>query len=526
MDERNDRETLEEQEQPNQIWEQLKAYSSYIILLGLVGVMAALVSVAWLGELNVVGQILLVVGLVLMVLYIALEPQIARRVVSARQTRYGLNAVIMSLAFVGIVILVNVALYKYNTRHDFTAGQEYSISQQTIKILENLDQEVQLTVFIQDMDSRRDKLEDLLKEYTRRTDRLQYEFVDPDSRPALAQRYGITRYGTLVFESGENRQDTFGMAEQDITGAILKVTRGETKRVYFLVGHNERDPESAEQTGYNTAKTALENSNYEVVQLNLVVSGTVPADAGVVILVAPQTPLGEREVPALLNYLHGGGKLFLLLDPIQTTGLEDSLRDTYGVMFGNDVVIDPVNSVQGEPLMPVMLEYPFSEITNDLGLTFFPLARSVTQTAPLPDGVTVQSLMKTSDQSWGETSLDDPNPKLDEGADVKGPLNLGLSVEVAEPLLGAGGGARLVLIGNSSFASNQIFDQYSNGDLFVNCVNWLAEEEELISIRPKPPVENQLNLLPYQVPPIIFSSVCLLPLLILGVGGLVWWRRR
>jgi len=522
MDERNDREPS--QEQFREAWEQLKVYSSYFILLGLVGLMAALVSFAWLGELNIVGQALLVIGLVLVVLYIALEPQIARRVITARQTRYGLNALVMSLAFVGIVVLINVALYKYNTRHDYTAGKEYSISPQTVKILQNLEPEVHVTVFMQEMDGRRDKLEGLFKEYTRHTAKLRYEFVDPDRRPALARQYDITRYGTLVFESGEKRQDTFGITEQDLTSAILKVIR-ETKRVYFLTGHKEPGLDDTAQTGYSKAKTSLESNNYEVAELNLVVSGTVPADAALVVLAAPRTPLGEKETPAIQSYLRDGGKLFLLLDPGQTTGLEESLQKEYGVAFENDIVVDPVKSAQGEPLMPVMLDYTWSQITKDLGLTFFPLARSITQTTPSPEGVVVQALLRTSDESWGETDFQNPNPQFDEGVDIKGPLTLGLTVEKTASPVG-GGDARLVLIGNSSFASNLIFEQQSNGDLFANCVNWLAEEEDLVSIRPKPPVENRLNLTPLQVPPIIFSSVCLLPLLILGVGGLVWWRRR
>jgi len=522
----DENELVEHDDDQPSAWEQLKAYSSTVILLGLVGVMAALVSFAWLGELNIVGQLLLVIGLILVILYIALEPQIVQRAATARQTRYGLNALVMSLAFVGIVFLVNVALYKYNTRHDYTAGQDYTISQQTVKILENLDQEIRVTVFIREMDGRRDKLEDLLKEYTRRTDKLRYEFVDPDVRPGLTNQYAITRYGTLVFESEGRRQDTFGATEQDITSAIIKVTRGEAKRVYFLTGHKEPGLDDAANTGYSKAKTALESNNYEAIELNLVVSGTIPADATAVVLAAPKNPLGEKEAPALLDYLRNGGKLLLLVDQGQTTGLEEGLQQEYGVALENDVIIDPGSSIQGEPLMPVMQRYTWSQITKDLGLTFFPWSRSITQTTPSPEGVVVQVLCQTSDQSWGETDFSDPNPKYDEGADIKGPLNLCLTVEKTASPVGGGGAARLVLIGNSSFATNVIFDQQSNGDLFVSCVNWLAEDEDLITIRPKPPVVNRLDLLPHHVPPIIFSSVCLLPLLILGVGALVWWRRR
>jgi len=522
MDERNERGTSPDQ--LKEYWEKLKVYSSYVILLGLVGVMAALVSFAWLGELNIIGQVLLILGLALGVLYIALEPQIARRAIAARQTRYGLNALIMSLAFIGIVILINLALYKYNARHDFTSSGEYSISQQTIKILANLDRDVRVIVFMSQNDGRRDKLESLLEEYTRHTNRLRYEFVDPDSRPALARQYGVTSTGTLVFEAGEKRQQVQGTSEQDITSGILKVTRAEAKRVYYLVGHKEPGLEDSAQTGYSKVGNALRSNNYQVAELNLVISGTVPADAAALILAAPRTPLGEREVPAVWSYLRNGGKLFLLLDPLQTCGLEDGLRDEYGIVFQEDLAYDPVNSIQGEPLMPVLVSYPWSQITKDLGLTFFPLARSITQTTPSPASVTVQKLLQTSTQSWGETDLNTPNPRFDPEQDIRGPLTLGLTVE--KESAPTGGPSRLVLIGNASFASNVAFDQQSNGELFINCVNWLTEEEDVIAISTRPPAQHPLNLMPNQVPPIMFSSVCLLPLLVLGVGVLVWWRRR
>lgn len=522
MDERNERQTS--QDQLKEYWEKLKVYSSYVILLGLVGVMAALVSFAWLGELNIVGQVLLILGLALGVLYIALEPQIARRAIAARQTRYGLNALVMSLAFIGIVFLINLALYKYNARHDFTASGEYSISQQTVKILTNLDREVRVIVFMSQNDSRRDKLESLLEEYTRHTSRLRYEFVDPDSRPALARQYGVTSAGTLVFEAGEKRQLVQGTDEQDITSGILKVIRAEAKQVYYLTGHKEPGLDDTAQTGYSKVKAALDKNNYTVAELNLVISGTVPADADVLILAAPRTPLGERELPAVWSYLRNGGKLLLLLDPLQTCGLEDGLREEYGVAFQEDLAYDPASSIAGEPLMPVILSYPWSQITKDLGLTFFPLARSITQTTPSPASVTVQKLLQTSPQSWGETDLNTPNPRFDPDRDIKGPLTLGLTVEKSSAP--TGGPTRLVLIGNASFASNVAFDQQSNGELFINCVNWLTEEEDIIAISTKPPAENPLNLMPNQVPPIMFSSVCLLPLLVLGVGALVWWRRR
>ena len=103
----------------------------------------------------------------------------------------------------------------------------------------------------------------------------------------------------------------------------------EQKRVYFVVGHNERPSEgegSEEASGFAFAAEALANENYQVATLLLASQGDVPEDADVVVLAGPTRPFLDVEHEALERYVQRGGALLVLLDPRANTDLSESLR--------------------------------------------------------------------------------------------------------------------------------------------------------------------------------------------------------
>ncbi|MGB9592966.1 MAG: Gldg family protein, partial [Anaerolineae bacterium] len=166
---------------------------------------------------------------------------------------------------------------------------------------------------------------------------------------------------------------------------------------------------------------------------------------------------------------------------------------------------------------------PYSMITKDMtGLTsFFPYARSIERTGSTPEGATITDLITTSDQSWGETNLTQRQVQRDD-ADVAGPLTLMVQVQK--------GNTRLVLVGDSDFVANSVLNSvrgaFGNADLFINAVNWLAEEESLIAISPKTSDVRTVFLTPAQMRVILYSSALVLPVAVLIIGLVVWWRRR
>jgi ABC-type uncharacterized transport system involved in gliding motility auxiliary subunit len=479
-------------------------------------------------ELDLRVEALLGLGAVLVVVSLAARPEALRSAISGRAARYGSNIGISIVAFLGILTLVNFLGVRHHRRLDLTEFQDYTLSSQTKQILSGLTEPVKITAFFVEGDPGLQELDDLLAEYTNHTDKITYEVIDPDVQPFVAQQYGITSYGTIVFESGGRRQDSFVADEQEITGAILKVSRESQKVVYFLTGHGERDPGGYEQSDYSQIRDALERDNYVVNTLNLAISSTVPVDASVLVIAAPGTPLMEQESEAIATYLREGGKALVLQEPLQEPALSEVLGE-WGVEYGDDVVIDPERGLFGmDPLSPVVDSFPFSEITRDLPGVVLSTSRSITRTVEQPEGVTVLALVESSEGSWGETdfeALRRQEARYDESADSPGPLSMAMSVE-AQGEAEAAVGTRLVVFGDSDFAGNSSLMLGGNGDLFLNSVNWLAEEEELISIRPKPPVSRVLILSPGQARFLQYSSVIFLPAAVLLAGAVVWWRRR
>jgi len=479
---------------------------------------------------------LLIGGAVLGVLFLLARPAQVRAALKRRGTRYGSNAVVMGVAFVGILIMANYLAGRYHYRYDATELKEHTLSPQSVQVLAEVDQPVTiLGFFTADEYQQQDAFKKLLDQYLSRSDKLSYTVIDPDREPLKARQYDPAPYGGLLFQAGERIERVYTADEQDVTSALLKVTRAEKKVVYFTTGHQERDPQGYDGGAYSTAATALRDQNYEVRTLNLAVTTTVPSDAAVVIVAGPQTPLLEDEVARLRSYLSQGGKALLMQDPLYEAGLNDVLSG-WSLRFGDGVVIDPPSSLMGGPAAPVVSAYRFSQITKDLPMTFFPLARAVEQVAQDPAGTsTFMPLALTSPQSWAEQDTQTPEARLDQGVDTPGPLTLVATFE-APPVPGeqTAQGAeqspdlkvRLVLIGDSDYASDEFIGSLGNGILFLNAVNWLAEEESMIAIGPKSTQPRNVFLSMVQSNAIFFIGVVLIPLALVAAGVAVWWRRR
>lgn len=471
---------------------------------------------------------LLIGGVVLGALFVLARPAQVRAALTRRGARYGSNAVVLSIAFIGILIGLNYLAGRYHKRFDVTELKEHTLSPQSIQVLAEIDQPVTIIGFFTADDYLREDFQKLVDQYLYRSDYLSYTVIDPDREPIKARQYEPIPYGGLLLQSGERTEMVYTADEQDITSALLKVISEKQRVIYFLTGHQERDPDGYAESGCSAVVQALREQNYEVRTLNLAVTTTVPSDASVVVVAGPQTALLEDEVARLQSYLASGGKALIMQDPLYETKLNDVLSD-WQVRFGEGVVIDPVSSLMGSPAAPVVAGYRFGQITKDLPMTFFPLASPVERTVKEPAGDIIFSpLAETTDQSWAEKDVESPDVLFDEGVDTPGPLTLVATVE-APPTASPGNldlKTRMVLIGDSEFASNDFATSVGNGLLFLNAVNWLAEEESLIAIGPKSTQPRTVFLTEVQANVILFVGVVLIPLVLLIAGVVVWWRRR
>jgi ABC-type uncharacterized transport system involved in gliding motility auxiliary subunit len=497
-------------------------------------------------------------GLAAIAVYIVLHLPQLKKSVSRKSFFYSGNLLLIVVLVLAILVLVNTFLSRHNFRLDFTEAKLHSLSDQSIQVLKNLKKDVQIKGFFREGNYSRSKLEDLLKNFGYYSKKIKYEFIDPDKSPGLVKAYGITQDGTTILEAGGQENRITAVTEEDLTNALIKATRESKKIIYFLEGHGEHSIEQTEDTGLSFAKDELQKLGYEAKKLTLALSDTFPADCALLVIPGPQKDLLPNEIETIQAHIRRGGRAFFMADPEVAPGLGPSLGG-FGVKLENDVVVDTVSRLfGGDYFMPVITEYETHEITRNFRYaTFFPYVRSVEPLEPKPEGVTVSVLGKTSPNSWSERQLDQKQVTFDKEKDKQGPISLAVvaTVEVkaeekkpeTPPASGpeetgkdeaaakkpAEAGSpepkkegRLAVFGDSDFATNRYYGLSGNGNFFLNTVNWLTEESDLISIQPRTSSPRTVQFTPSQGRLIFFVSVIILPLVILFFGISVWVRRK
>jgi ABC-type uncharacterized transport system involved in gliding motility auxiliary subunit len=362
--------------------------------------------------------------------------------------------------------------------------------------------------------------------------------------------------------------------EQELTNTLIKVTTGRQPKAYFVQGHGERDTIGNDRTGYANVIELLKRDNYTVDKVVLAqMPEGVPADASVLIVAGPAADYLQPEVDAIRTYLRRGGKALFMIDPVvgeasrPLPNLEGLLKE-WGITLGQDVVIDA--SGMGKLLgagaeVPVVATYPSHPVTDNFDLlTAFPLARSVKGEAGVELGTAnTQNVLQTSERSWSESdikSLLSGKVGIDEkSGDVRGPITIALSLamdapdapasaaaadaatadkpadgskpaDVAKSAAGADAARkpqmRIMVVGDSDFASNAAAGIQGNADLFVNMNNWLTQQEDLISIHPRDAGDRRITMTADQQRNLLWLSLLIIPGLILGSGVYTWSKRR
>ena len=480
-----------------------------------------------------------------------------------RSTQAGTNALVATLSVLVILGLINFLAVRYPYRVDFTETQLFTLAPQSRQLVRNLQQPVKVWVFNRDQNPQ-DR--ELLENYRRQGQQFSFEYVDPQAQPGLAQKFGVKDFGEVYLESGERRRLLQGVNEEErlsevrLTNALQQITSDRTAKVYFLQGHGEHPLSAGQQGGLSQALSVLGEKNYTTSPLNLAQQPAVPKDATVVVVAGPKRKLFDQEVKALSDYLKQGGSLLLMIDPDTNPGLDSLLKD-WGVKLDNRLAIDPSGASLGlGPAVPLVTTYGEHPITKDFanGISFYRGARPIETTA-VP-GVQGTPLLITSPQSWAESDLESQDLQLNPESDRQGPLTLGIALSrkveassqskqpetkpspspkasptpsptnspaKAEESNKKPAESRLVVLGNSDFATDGVFEQQLNGDVFLNSVSWLSkQDEQLLSIRPKEPKNRRINLTPQQANILGLTALGVVPLMGLATAVILWWLRR
>lgn len=506
------------------------------ILLGITRGLVALsvFTVANVDNLN--NYILISIGVIILGLatYAILEPDRIRRFFSGRQAKYGSNAVIMIIAFLGILVVGNILAFENSFPiADLTEDDVNTLSPELLNAVNSLPEKVTATgFFAQNSSDSAGQLLDNIKSNS--NGKFDYTFINPDLDPQATLNAGITGDGKILLEMGEEKTIVAFASEDEILKGLLRLLNPESSAIYFLTGHGERDAQQSGEAAMTRAVSTLESKNYTVKTLNLFVENKIPEDASVIVIAGPIKPVSAEEIKLIKTFLSNGGSLIAIEDPTPLTQFGDSpdplagmLAQDWGITLNNDMVIDLSNT---QPTVAVGAYYdsahPVTVNTNRL-VAYFPFTRTMklAEAGSLPD-VTVTPLVQTEQNAWGETDFESLTqaggpPSMDETVETWGPL-----VVVAAAENNTTGG-RVVVFGGSNFAIDANFDAYGNGDMFVNSVDWTAEQESIASITPKNSTERTFNV-PSQIYwiLILLSSIFIIPGFVVLGGVSTWLARR
>lgn len=509
--------------------EKVKQYSGYA---GLVILAGALVHYTIVNTWETLHWGLLAAGGVLLLLGIALNlPELAV-VIRQRRMLHGINFAVSIAVLLAVLVLANIVATRHNRRIDTSEEKLYSLSDQTVKILEGLKEPVYLTYYSSKASP---DTTDLLTQYRQHSTQIKWEVVDPYREVERARSSGIQADHTLAVVKGDKKELVEMADESKLTSALLKVTRDTRRKIYFLTGHGEKAIGNQQDgNGYSLVAEALKKNQYETGELNLVQSPAVPDDCSVLVVAGPEKELLSQEVEKIEKYIQQGRALLVMADPAPAAALE-YIMAKFGLQPGADVVLDSstINQLMGAGAgIPVVMQYPDHPVTKGFGnrITLFPIIRSLAEVSPAPAGITAKKLLESSPSSWAETELEKSQREgmieFNEGKDLKGPVAMGFSVEREITSPDGTKKARAIFTGDSDFAANAYFQTQMNGDLFLNIINWLAMDEELISIRPKDQTDKKIFLSEAMRRITFYFTIVLVPLITLVAGVVVRIVRR
>ncbi len=507
-------------------------------LIGPAGLVLTLIGAVTYGILSSSGwaaALPLAAGLALVAASVAMSLRGERTEGSRRSARLGINAAVSILAFAAILVFLQTIATRHSGYLDTTRNRRFSLSQQTLKILNGLERNVSFTCFFKDVSPGRAELDDLLKSYAAESPRVRYSFVDPDTDPVAARRFKITQYNTIVVESGGSEERLFAVSEDAVTNAILKVTRLEKKVVYALTGHGEKSIDDLEPAGLGQLKAAVEAEGYGI-RPYLALRDSMPADCAVLIVAGPEKDLFPEEVRLIERYLARGGAALVLVDPMTDVPNLAGLLAAYGIEATNTVVVDRFGKlVAGNYLTPVVNSYGDHPIARDFRFaSFFPQARALRASAGDDPSLSVTVLASTGASAYGETNLSDVlagKTQFDPESDAAGPVDVALvatrEIAPAAPVIETKPRrGKIAAFGDSDFAANASFTLSGNKDLILNTIGWLAEEDDLIAVRPRSPVSQPVVISANQGKVVFWLPVVGLPAAVLLAGALVIYHRR
>lgn len=461
-----------------------------------------------------------------------------------RQTQHGMNFGILLISVLGIAILLNVIVSKHVVwQKDMTQRQLFSISEKSIQVLNRLnDKPIKAIAFFSygTPDEQIQEARDLLDMYKRYYDNLEYEVLDPNTNPILAKEYKLTRDGVIGLSYEGKKELVSSTDEASVTNALVKLTSDKVYNICFVAG---RSADLTLDNGYSGLQAYVERDNYTIESIFLLGKDTVPERCDILLLPSGDGDLQDTEVAALRNYFNNNGKALFLLNALDPVNNFAAVLNDFGITVDDSIIVDRQAQYYASPLSPILQEYNSEHVitrnvTPQMQLNTIRRVDIATDTT---EGITTDWLLKSGAQSWAESSYDTlmngegGSASLDEDAgDVRGPVTVAVAAESnpgtpADSAAAPGAKTRIVVVGDNDFLRDDFIRNpmaYPNTDFFMNVINWLAEEEDLVAISPKDRQVAPIVLTASQGNVIAIIVVIVMPLIIVFFGLGLWLVRK
>lgn len=454
-----------------------------------------------------------------------------KEIFSMKTTKHGMNTGVMVLMFFFLMVVINFLGVRNGVTWDFSSAKRNTLSDQSIKLVKNLDSELKVLFFYkkgqEGAEENKAAFRELIKKYQDQTSKINLDFIEVNERPDLAKEFGVDKGSGIVFLTYKGRKNRLDkIEEQEVTSALVKVTREKEKTVYFTLGHKEYSlEESREANGLFQLKSLLEGNNYKIKTWTMNSELKAPADADIIIVAGPTQNFLEFEVKALQDYLKGGGNLLLALEG-SASGLESLLKPlgiealqnfVFNIVnFGGQGGVDPRVTFGSE----FSKEHEITKVFNRNEITLFQRPMALAVANPAPAGLSISQIVKTNESSIAYKDL-----KLG-GSGPRGPFTLAVAIKGKMPEAPEAKEFQMLVFGDADFFNNQLLMQNLNRDLMLNSLASLSKEENLISITPKDLARTEISPSSFKQAAFFFGFIIPLPLLMLITSIGLWFKRR
>jgi len=449
--------------------------------------------------------------------------------------RLKIQKVVFTVLLLTIVGLLSWLSLQNSTQFDWSVNNSNSISEKSIQILNTMDDDIVVRAYVPKSIATQKGVTEILRRYQREKSNFEFKLLNVEIDLEIAMLDKVTSNLQYVIAYKDKSEKIASLSENAISGALLRLSHDEERRIIFLTGHGERNPTEGNNHGFSQLTTQLQTNGFKVDKIHLLQDNIKP-NTDVLVIAGASKPLLAGEVDKIRAYIKAGGNLLWLADPGELHGMRrlanDLALDFYeGLVVDNNIDVRKTLQIEHPAIVPVLEYYPH-KITEGLQYnTLFPTSRGVsrqqnTDEEPLWQ---ISPLFASFAQSWSESNGITSEIVFDASSgDIAGPITLGISLErkIKEDTHPSKISQRIVAVGDSDFLANSYIGAGANLTLGLNIMNWLAGDDTLISITPKGAPDTQLKLNDIEIVIISMGFFIAIPLFLLITGISIWLKRR